>query len=667
VAIVDVGNIWHLDFERYFITIGPARRRSQPITGLIMTHDTKLTLLNDFPAVTTEEWESVIHTDLKGADYDKKLLWKTDEKVTVRPYYREENLESLGSQLNPVPGEFPFLRGGKTDNRWKISEGIYTTSLGAANAEAKDALTRGADAVRFHITLTGDKAAGPLPQSVEDVVTLLAGIDAPVSFKAGPLAASVQSVLLAAVAAGKVKAITGTIDFDPLNDLLLTGSSAHNAAELFDSVAAAVKAAAKLPGFKPLAVRGGQIPEAGGTVVEELAAAIAAGTEYLAALTARGVDVDAAASAIYFDMSVSANYFFEIAKLRALRLLWAQVVEQFKPANKESAKAYILSTTSQWDTTIYDQHINLLRGTTKTMSAVLGGADVIETLPFDVDCNGADEFSRHLARNTQIILKKESYFDRVVDAGAGSYYLETLTDTLARDAWSFFQKIEEQGGYLKAIETGFLQASVNTSRAKKDKDVALRNRSMLGTNQFPNAKEKALAQIKPVETVTVKASAGAPAISVTPLPPYRGAEGYEKLRLGLERYVASGKRNPRFLLLEYGDLKMRKARVGFSLNFIACAGFEVLTRFSESTAEAAAKVAAEAGADVVVLCSSDDEYLPMAKALIAKLGARVPVIVAGSPASADQLKADGVAEFINVRSNALEVLSTWQKRLGVTE
>jgi methylmalonyl-CoA mutase len=633
-----------------------------------MTQDKKFTLIDEFPAVSTEQWESVIHADLKGADYDKKLLWKTDEKITVRPYYRAENLEPLTSQLGLIPGEFPFLRGGKADNKWTIGQGIDATSLGKANQDAKDALARGADSVSFRITHNNGTVSGPLPQSVDDIATLLAGIDVPVSFKAKDLAPSVQDLLLKAVAANKIKSPKGTIDFDPLNDLLLTGSSSKTADELFDSVAAAVKAATKLVGFKTLGIRGWQITEAGGTVVEELATAIAAGAEYLAALTAKGISVDEAAAAIYFDMAVSSNYFFEIAKLRALRLLWAQVVEQFKPASKQSAKAFIIATTSQWDTTIYDQHINLLRGTTKSMSAVLGGADVIETLPFDVDLHASDDFSRRLARNTQIILKKESYFDRVVDPGAGSYYLETLTDSLAREAWTFFQKIEEKGGYLKALQDGFVQAEISASRAKKDKGVASRNRAILGTNQFPNGKESVLDKLTPAESVAVKASAnGKAAITVTPLTPYRGAESFEKLRLSTERYVASGKRNPRFLLLEYGDVKMRKARVGFSLNFIAAGGFDVVTESSEGTADDAAKVVAEAQADVVVLCSSDDEYLPLAKPLIEKLGSKIPVIVAGSPTTTDQLKSDGVADFIHARSNALEVLSTWQKRLGVTE
>jgi len=635
--------------------------------GYFMTEEPGFTLIEDFPAVSTDQWESAILADLKGADYDKKLLWKTDEEIVVRPYYRAENLESLGSQLNPVPGEFPFLRSSRLDNNWMVSQGIDSTSLGNANAEARDALARGADAITFHIKHSGNTATGPLPQSVEDIAVLLAGIDAPVNFKAGDLSTSVLNLLVQAVESGQVKAFKGTIDLDPLNDLLLNGASEKNPGELFDAAAVAVLASAKLTNARTLALRGRQITEAGGSVVEELASAIAAGVEYLSALSARGISVDAAASAIYFDMAVSANYFFEIAKLRALRLLWAQVVEQFKPATKESAKAYIVATTSEWDTAIYDRHINLLRGTTKTMSAVLGGADVIETLPFDAASGASDDFSRHLARNTQIILKKESYFDRVVDPGAGSYYLEMLTDALAREAWGFFQKIEEKGGYLKALEAGFVQGEVNASRAKKDKGVALRSRAILGTNQFPNGKEKALAQIKSAETVEVKTSAGKPALTVIPLRPYRGAESYEQLRLRTEQHVVSGKHNPRFLLLEYGDLKMRKARVGFSLNFIACAGFDIVTKSCEATAEDAARVAAEVKADVVVLCSSDDEYAPMAKPLIEKLGGKVSVIVAGSPANMDQLKADGVADFIHMRSNALEVISTWQQRLGVTE
>lgn len=626
-----------------------------------MTIDKKLAILDDFPAISTEQWEAVIQGDLKGADYNKKLVWMTDEKLAIRPYYREEALTTISSQLSPIPGQFPFLRGTKAHNHWTIRQGIDGPSLKDANAAAREALARGADAVSFY----GAELGGADPQSADEAKALLAGIDAPVSFRAQTKAGRVLAVLIEAAGRGDVSLSKISVDFDPLHDLLLTGGSAQSGAELFAGAAALLRATAKFQGMRPLAVRAGQIAEAGGTAVHELADAIAAGTEYLAALTAEGLGVDEVAGAIHFDMAVSTNYFFEIAKLRALRFLWAQVVDQFHPASRESAKALVTATASRWDATVYDRHMNLLRGTTKTMSAAIGGADVIETLPFDTALDAADDFSRHLARNTQIVLKKESYFDRAVDPGAGSYYLETLTDSLAREAWGLFQKIEAHGGYLKAIEGGLIQAEVEAARAKKDKGISGRFRNILGTNQFPNGKEKVLADVQ--RKTPAPPVPGKYAIQVTPLPPYRGADGYEALRLRTERYVAAGNKNPRFVLLEYGDLKMRKARVGFSMNFIACAGFDLATKFTENTPEAAAKTAAEAHADVIVLCSSDDEYLPMAKPLIELLKGTTPVIVAGSPATMDQLKADGVADFIHIRSNALEVLSAWQTKLGVRE
>lgn len=627
----------------------------------------KFAILESFPAIATNQWEAVIQEDLKGADYEKKLVWKTDENLAVRPYYREENLNDLGPQLRPVPGQFPFVRGNRTHNHWTISQAIDNTRITSANEEARRSLARGAEAVCFHIAELGGKCSGPYPQSVEDLAKLLDGIDAPVSFKAKRLAESVLGKLFEAAHKGKIRLTTGTVDFDPLHDLLLAGSSSKTPQKLFDDAAAVVQQSIKFPGYRPLAVRAGQISESGGNTVQELAAAIAAGTEYLAELTERGLRVDDVAKALYFDLAIGANYFFEIAKLRVLRLLWAQIVDQFKPANKENARAFIVASTSTWDATVYDRHINLLRGTTKTMSAAIGGADVIETLSFDVAVHPSDNFSRRLARNTQIILKKESYFDRIVDPGAGSYYIETLTDSLAKEAWALFQKIEKEGGYLKAIRSGFIQREVQAARAKKDKGISGRSRNLLGTNQFPNGKETALDELKDAETVVLSDCGGSVDFTVTPLLPYRGSEGYEALRLATERYAAKGNKNPRFLLLEYGDLKMRKARSGFSLNFIACAGFDIEIRCSENnTPEAAAKIARESAADVVVLCSSDDEYLPMSKSLIQILGG-TPVIVAGSPATMDQLKADGVADFIHVRSNVLEVLSTWQKKLGVTE
>jgi methylmalonyl-CoA mutase len=254
-----------------------------------------------------------------------------------------------------------------------------------------------------------------------------------------------------------------------------------------------------------------------------------------------------------------------------------------------------------------------------------------------------------LARNTQIVLKAESSLDRVVDPAGGSYYVEALTESLAQAAWKVLQDVEAAGGYTKACENGLFANEIKKSRDAKETAVASRRRSILGTNQYPNLKERMLPQIK------VNTEEGSP----------RAAQVFERIRLRTER---SGKA-PLFLLAEYGDLKMRKARSGFSLNFFGCAGFEVKNAVCASAGEIV-KTAIERNAAAVVLCSSDDEYAKIAGPVVGGLkaaGKDIPVIVAGNPKDAEQLKQDGVADFIHVRTNAAQTLSAWQQKLGVKE
>jgi methylmalonyl-CoA mutase len=399
-------------------------------------------------------------------------------------------------------------------------------------------------------------------------------------------------------------------------------------------------------------------------------------------------------------------------------------VEQFKPKRSESLEPVVESVTSRWSMSIYDDYNNLLRGATGAMSAAIGGCDAIEITPFDAACQPPDDFSRRLARNTQIILKNEAGLDRVADPAAGSYYIETLTASLAREAWKLFQQVESEGGCLKAIQSGFVQREVNAARKRKDEAIAIRRRVLLGTNQYAIANEQALDKVKldrdgnltplrlsgmkpastpaelaeqfasgltlgdclttPASTTTAlvgdpgaRQASGKAGFTVEKLIPYRAAESFEALRLRTERHARKSGRRPRVLLLAYGDLKMRKARVEFSLNFFSTAGFETVTEFAGSDADAAAKLIAERNPDLVVLCSADQEYTAMAGPLVAKLrtisptlkrAKPLPVIVAGYPEEAvEQLRRDGVADFIHIRSNAVEVLRHWQQQLGMED
>jgi methylmalonyl-CoA mutase len=361
-------------------------------------------------------------------------------------------------------------------------------------------------------------------------------------------------------------------------------------------------------------------------------------------LQERNVKIDRAAASLTFSFAIGANYFFQIAKLRAFRLAWAQAVTSFGGSH-ESAKAHIHARTSRWNETIYDPHVNILRGTTEAISAILGGADSISVAPFDECYKAPDEASRRLARNTQILLKQEALLSRVADPGAGSYSLEVITDYLSREGWKSMQAIEAAGGFLKAGDT--ISQALAKSLAAREKAVISRRRVFTGTSQHANLTEKALGRID----------------STRPFGVHRGTEVYEQLRLRTERYAAKTGKLPRVLLAEIGDAKMRSARSGFAANFFGCAGFELVTqRFANVDEIAAAK------ADLIVLCSSDAEYLPLATELLAKLkalGSKTAVIVAGSPESTEQLQAAGVADFVHVRSNPIEVLTKWQQKLGI--
>jgi methylmalonyl-CoA mutase len=526
---------------------------------------------------------------------------------------------------------------------------------------------------------------------------LIKGLDgAPLSFRAHQAAGAILVLYLAELK--EPASVEGSVDFDPLGDLLLEGASARTPQEIFaDTIEILNFAARKAPRLRTLAVRAGQYTEAGGTVVQELAFALATGVEYFSELTQRGLSVDEICSKIFFVFAAGSNYFFQIAKLRAFRMMWAQAVAQFEPKQADSSKAVVESVTARWGITAYAAHNNLLRGATEAMAAAIGGCDSIEVTPFDAALKPSGDFSRRLARNTQVILKQEAYLDRVADPAGGSYYVETLTDSLAREAWKLFQKVEAKGGLLKAMQSGFVQQEIANSRRQKDEAIAARRLSLLGTNQYPDQDEHVLDMLEQDGNVTAlrtSTSGVKPASSsaelarqfadgltmgdclapsttvfaVEKLSPYRGAEPFEALRLRTERHAAKTGRRPRVLLLEYGDVKMRKARVTFSMNFFAAAGFEIVPAFAEADPVAAAEVIAEQKPDLVVLCSADQQYPAMARPLIERLrqSKAVPVIVAGYPkADIEQLQRDGVADFIHVRSNALQVLTHWQQQLKV--
>ncbi len=397
---------------------------------------------------------------------------------------------------------------------------------------------------------------------------------------------------------------------------------------------------------------------AGAYIYQELGYALSWGAEWLTALTEAGVSATEAACSIKFNMGISSNYFMELAKFRAARMLWAQIVEQYKPDCKCAAKMMVHASTSLFNQTIYDAHVNLLRSQTEAMSAALAGVDSITVVPFDTPYKTPDAFSERIARNQQFLLKEESHLDKVVDPAGGSYYVETLTVSIAREAWKLFLEVQEKGGFFAMVNEGLVQAAVNESGNKRHADMARRKEILLGTNQYPNFNETALEKIEK-EGCGCGCGCNEQGEATKSLSTKRQASDFEELRLATEK--ASNR--PKVFMLTIGNLAMRLARAQFSSNFFGCAGYEIIDNIGFDTVAAGIEAALAKEADIVVLCSSDDEYATYAPEAFKALGGKAEFVVAGAPACTEELQAQGITNFIHVRSNVLDTLRAFNAKL----
>jgi methylmalonyl-CoA mutase len=298
----------------------------------------------------------------------------------------------------------------------------------------------------------------------------------------------------------------------------------------------------------------------------------------------------------------------------------------------------------------------MLRTQTEAMSAVLGGVNSLTVLPYDAAFKNSGEFSERIARNQQLLLKEESHFDKVVDPAAGSYYIETLTNKIAEQAWKIFIETEENGGFYQAVKTGTVQKTIKTMAVSRLKAVSARREILLGTNQFPNFNEIAE---KPQKDINKHVCTGDAKIET--LPPLRAAQEFEDLRFSTQNAA----KRPVAFMLTIGNLAMRLARAQFSCNFFACAGYEVIDNLGFKTVEEGVAAAEKAGADIIVLCSSDDEYAELAPVAFNASKGKAILVVAGAPACMDELKNLGIEHFINVKSNVLETLKSFNKLLGI--
>ena len=635
-----------------------------------------MNLFHEFPAVSTETWETQIRTDLKGKDYDKTLIWSTNEGIKVRPYYRDENLSGL-EFVDTLPGEFPYVRGNqKSANHWLVRQEIEVTSFAEANRKALGILAKGVNSIGFVFKTCQEISVSDLKELCRGIELEKTEVNFVMSCKNGPLVKSLVAFLKEQNA--NPEKVKGSVNLDPVGVFTLKGKFCSSESEAFVRVKDVLDSAAGYPNIQVIGVNGRNFNNAGASVVQELGFSLAIGAEYLTRLTDLGLDAGVVAPRIRFNFGIGGNYFMELAKLRSARLLWAKIVQAYHPkcecddkccdgkcSDEEclcAGKMHVHSETSVWNKTIYDSYVNLLRTQTEAMSATLGGTDSLTINPFDSVYEQPTEFAERIARNQQAILKEEAHFDKIADPAAGSYYIESLTAGIAEQAWKIFLDIQEKGGFIAAFRAGFVQSQVNEMAAKRTKAVATRRENVLGVNQFPNYNEQIGEELSSQLFEAVDQTSKEAEVETIKL--YRSARQLEALRYATDRFSSTNKR-PKAFMLTIGDLAFSKARAQFSSNFFAVAGYEVVDNNAFESVEAGVKAALEADADIVVICSSDDEYALFAPQVYNQLKGKAIFVVAGAPACAEELKAVGIENFINVKTNLLESLSGYNNKLGI--
>jgi methylmalonyl-CoA mutase len=706
-------------------------------------------LLGEFGGSTYDDWRAEAEKSLKGAPFEKKLLTETYEGITLHPIYYETDARDL-PHLGGLPGFGPYTRGIEpirdSSKPWEVCQEIIYPTPGEVNDALVRDLERGQSAIKLIVDTAGRRCQDPDTAQkgtvglggvsiidANDFGNALRSVDPvkyPLYLQVGSAGTAVAAMLFshARSCGADCSKIRGCIENDPLGALALDGSLPRPLAVLYDEVSALTRWALKhAPAMRTIAVSAIPYHEAGGSAVEELAFALATGVEYVREILARGLDVDEIASSILFKFSVGSNFFMEVAKLRAARLVWATAMEALG-CRDEARKMFMHVRTSAYCASALDPFTNMLRGTTETFSAVVAGADGIHTSPFDEPVRPPEEFSRRIARNVQVILRDESHLGHVVDPAGGSWYVERLTGEIASKAWALFQDIERQGGMAKALGTGATQKIVSRTADARANDLAARKSTIIGTNIYPNLKEKPLdqkqtdfkgkAEQRIAYAVKVKADAarneravrsveklsrlvGANSaelfdaavhaasdgatlgeicralssneketFKIEPLRIHRASQRHERLREFTAAHAARTGKRPRVFLANLGPIPQHKARADFSTGFFEVGGLEVLGNEGFKTPEEAAIAAARSGAEIVVICSTDETYPEVVPGFTKSFkgeGSKAKIILAGYPKDQiDAHKAAGVDEFIHLKANNYEVLIKLLKEIGVT-
>ncbi|MEH7402236.1 methylmalonyl-CoA mutase family protein [Gottfriedia acidiceleris] len=685
-------------------------------------------LFSDFPKPTTQKWRDVVENSLKGATIQEKLVTKTYEEISLQPMYQKEDIENY-PYLDALPGEYPYIRGisklGYLEEPWGICQELDCSTPEEFNRVARHDLDKGQTILKIVLDETNlsnnyenEIQRGLSIETVKDFEQAFKNInleEIPFHIETVYGGQALFSTFITFLKQQNydLKKVKGFLGMDPLGQLVKEGTLPYSLNEAYDMMTEMTNWSVKnAQNVESIIVQANSYHDAGGNAVHELAFAISTGLDYLRELDKRRVAVDNAAQHISFSFSIGSNFFMEIAKLRAARLLWSKVIKELG-GNETSQKIKIHTRTSSWNKTIYDPYVNILRGTVEAFAGVIGGTDSLHVSPFDEAIKPSDEFSRRIARNTQLILDQESNLSKVSDPAGGSWYIEKLTYTLAEKAWELFQKVEEVGGQFKALQSGFPQEMVHQTAKERATNIKYRKDKFIGTNIFPNLKEAPLnaktsnnnriaalkskkveskstaehftkdlhefSKICSIENAINALNNGATIVDlidamnysnmtspvILPLHIHRGAEPFESLRQNSERYKNKNGDYPEVFVANFGPIATYKARADFVTDFFEVGGFKVTRNKGFNSMEEIVHAFKQSESTIVVICSGDDQYpeiVPELTKQFKEYESKTKVLLAVKPTIEEMslYKQFGVDEFIHLHVNNYEKLKNLQ-------
>ena len=609
-----------------------------------------LSLAAEFPDASREHWQHLVEgvlrksgaEDVPGVQAEDRLSTQLQDGITVRPLYTSADAPAASSGH---PGFAPFVRGGRAQGAvpggWEVRQQHAHPDPRRANEAVLADLENGVGSLWLTVGAAGLPVAG-LPTALEGVYLDLAGV----VLDAGSETAAAAEQLFRVYQERDIPAhaLWGNLGADPLGLLARTGEP--GAAATDEAAALAARCVRDHPGLRALTVDALAYHDAGASTAEELGCSLATGVAYLRALTAAGLTVGQAAAQLEFRYAATADQFTTIAKLRAARRLWSRVAE-VSGVTAEAAAQRQHAVTSSVMATERDPWVNMLRGTVACLAAGVGGADAVTVQPFDSALGLPDAFARRIARNTQAVLVEESHLARVIDPAGGSWYVESLTDELARAAWAWFQEIERAGGQAAALASGLVGERIARTWAARSEDLAHRREPVTGVSEFPNLAEPPVRR----EPAPVPPSGG--------LPRVRSAQAFEALRTRSDQQLAATGARPRVFLATLGPAAVHTGRSSFAANLFQAGGIETVLGEGAEAFRAA-------GATVAVLCSSDRLYAEQGEQAVAELrqaGAE-RVLLAGQPNRGVAGTVSGVDEYVFTGCDAVAVLTSTLDLIG---